>query len=114
MHNGGAIDASTGEAKKPEIITFYNLTKGTVDVVDEMSAIYSTARISERWPMVIFFSMLNIATVNSCIILLPSNTPQVQYKKRSLFIKYLSLDLLKDHLQERSMQATLPVNCVTN
>ncbi|XP_055936617.1 piggyBac transposable element-derived protein 4-like [Argiope bruennichi] len=108
MHNGGTIDASTGEAKKPEIITFYNLTKGAVDVVDEMSATYSTARISKRWPMVIFFSMLNIATVNSRIILLSSNTPPVQYKKRSLFKKDLSLELLKDHLQERSMQATLP------
>jgi len=55
MHNDDAIDPSTGESRKPEIITFYSLTKGAVDVVDEMSATYSTARKCNRWPMVIFF-----------------------------------------------------------
>lgn len=54
MHHDDAIDSQTGEYKKPEIVTFYNLTKGAVDVVDEMSAAYSTARVSKRWPMVIF------------------------------------------------------------
>ncbi|XP_035212060.1 uncharacterized protein LOC118186137 [Stegodyphus dumicola] len=32
MHSGDQIDESTGESKKPEIITFYNMTKGAVDV----------------------------------------------------------------------------------
>ena len=48
MHNDGAIDVSTAEGKKPEIITFYNLMKGVVDVVNEMPATYSTARTSNR------------------------------------------------------------------
>lgn len=48
MHHDDAIDGETGDFKKPEIVTFYNLTKGAVDVVDEMSASYSTSRISNR------------------------------------------------------------------
>ena len=36
------------EVKRAEITSFYNLTKGAVDVVDEMGATYCTARISNR------------------------------------------------------------------
>ena len=54
MHNDGAIDPDTGDTKKPEIITFYNFTKGAVDVVDELSALYTIARISNMWPMAMF------------------------------------------------------------
>ena len=38
MHNNAAIDVSTAESKKPEVITFYNLTKGEVETVYEISA----------------------------------------------------------------------------
>jgi len=36
MHHNNDIDAGTRHAQKPEIITFYNATKGGVDTVDEM------------------------------------------------------------------------------
>lgn len=108
MHNDAAIDVSTSEAKKPEIITFYNLTKGAVDVVDEMSATYSTARISNRWPMTVFFSILNTAAINARILLLSAKSPQMQYRKRSLFLKNLALELLKEHVRKRNLQPALP------
>ena len=56
LHNDGNIDDTTGDAKKPEMITFYNSTKGGVDVVDEMCATYNCARNTRRWPMVVFYS----------------------------------------------------------
>lgn len=34
LHNDDKIDEDTGDLSKPEIITFYNLTKGGVDVVE--------------------------------------------------------------------------------
>lgn len=52
MYNDDAIDQESGEAKNAEIISFYNVTKGEVDVVDEMSGTYSTAKISKTWPIV--------------------------------------------------------------
>ena len=36
MHQDKKIDEATGGDKKPEIISFYNSTKGGVDVVDIM------------------------------------------------------------------------------
>ncbi|UYV69223.1 hypothetical protein LAZ67_6002877 [Cordylochernes scorpioides] len=51
MHHDANIDDSTGELKKPEMIMFYNITKGGVDVMDEMTATYNCARNSRRWPV---------------------------------------------------------------
>lgn len=36
MHEHGIIDSESGDQKKPEVITYYNSTKGGVDVVDEL------------------------------------------------------------------------------
>lgn len=108
MHNDNAIDSSTGESKKPEIITFYNLTKGGVDVVDEMAASYSTSRKTKRWPMVIFFSLLNVAAINARIILLSTKNPPTQCQSRRAFLKNLGFDLIADYRENRSQQAMLP------
>lgn len=40
MHKQGDIDVESGEQRKPEVMTFYNLTKGGVDFVDELKAEY--------------------------------------------------------------------------
>lgn len=55
-----------------------------------MCGTYNVARNTERWPMVVFFLMLNMAGINSRIILL--------FK----FIKLLTYKLTSDHLQQRS------------
>lgn len=56
LHNDKAIDVNSGPLKKPEIITFYNMTKAGVDVLDQLSETYSVARKCNRWPLVFFFS----------------------------------------------------------
>ncbi|XP_035208002.1 uncharacterized protein LOC118182724 [Stegodyphus dumicola] len=86
MHNHDAIDQTTGEAKKSEIITFYNLTKEAADVVDQISAAYSTARMSKRWQMVLFFTLLNTAAINARVLLQYSKYPFLQQRKRSQFL----------------------------
>lgn len=108
MHNDDAIDQESGEAKKPEIVSFYNLTKGAVDVVDEMSATYSTARICKRWPMVVFFSILNTAAINARVLLLSSKNPPTEYSSRRRFLKDLAIDLTKEQIKMRSLQPSIP------
>lgn len=39
------------QRKKPEIITFYNTTKGAVDYMDMMTENYTVARRSNRLPL---------------------------------------------------------------
>lgn len=66
MHHGEDVDEISG---KPEMIAEYNRTKGGVDTVDQLCANYCCSRRTKRWPMVIFFCIINIsAGVNGYIL----------------------------------------------
>lgn len=64
LHHNEYNDPQTG---KPEIIAFYNETKGGVDSLDQKCSVYSSSRRTRRWPLAIFFRLLDIASVNSYI-----------------------------------------------
>jgi len=53
---------------KPEIIEFYNATKGGVDTFDQMCAVSSCSRKTRRWPLCIMYGVLNGACINSYVI----------------------------------------------
>lgn len=86
MHHSGQIDESTKELKKPEIITFYNSTKAAVDVVDGMCVHFNVSRNSRRWPLTVFYQLLNIGGINANIIFKANN--QIDTERRH-FIKEL-------------------------
>jgi hypothetical protein len=105
MHNDKAIDINTGEKLKPEMITFYNSTKSGVDTMDWMTENYSVARHSARWPLIVFYSLLNIGGLNSMIVY-QENT---QVKKTRLeFLKSLGRQLMEDQLKYRMTISSLP------
>lgn len=105
MHHDNAIDESTGDKRKPEIITFYNSTKAGVDVVDELSASYNVSRNSKRWPMTLFYGVLNMAAVNALIIYRANNNSTM---KRTEFIRNLGLSMIYEHLQQRKSKKNIP------
>ena len=45
---------------KPEIIEYYNFTKGRVDAMDQMVCYYSIKRMSSKWPMAAMFNKIYI------------------------------------------------------
>lgn len=106
LHKDKKIDESTNELAKPEIITFYNLTKGGVDVVDQMKSNYSVSRVSCRWPLTVFFTLLNVGGINAHIIY-HYNTTIIE--ERRFFLKNLALDLMKAHLLSRAQVTSMPV-----
>ncbi|KAG8288376.1 hypothetical protein J6590_018896 [Homalodisca vitripennis] len=53
------IDEESGDQLKPELITFYNLTKGGVGVVDRMKTEYCVTRVSNRRPLTVLCSWLH-------------------------------------------------------
>ncbi|XP_055838818.1 piggyBac transposable element-derived protein 4-like [Episyrphus balteatus] len=103
MHDNQEINEETG---KPEMIMDYNATKGGVDTVDKMCATYNVARGTNRWPMVIFYSLMNVAGINSYVIYGFNN----QNKKinRRTFLEALSYDLINVHLRKRAYNTCLP------
>lgn len=106
LHHDDTIDPSTAEKLKPEIITFYNHTKGGVDNLDKLSATYDVARNTRRWPMVVFYSMMNMAGVNSQIIFACNNKT---YKiERRLYLRDVGLSLTREYLERRSHETNVP------
>ncbi|KAL4135945.1 hypothetical protein QTP88_007522 [Uroleucon formosanum] len=103
MHHDNAIDSNLN---KPEIITFYNMTKGGVDVVDALKGNYSVARISRRWPLTIFYSLLNIAGINSQLIYEANNNCNINRRE---FLQTLGKKLTMGYLQQRTNIKTLPI-----
>lgn len=106
LHHDDQIDDSTGEKRKPEINTYYNSTKCGVDVADELSATYDVSRNSKRWPLTIFYAMLNISGINGLIIHRINNNKPME--KRRHFLKSLGLALVSDHLKNRQNLNRLP------
>lgn len=105
-HDDDSIDPDSKEAFKPEIITFYNSTKGGVDVVDRMKSEYSVTRKSNRWPFTIFCTLLNITTINSQIIY-AANTQIIL--KRRLYITELAKQLTRPQLLKRAQLSSLSI-----
>lgn len=101
MHDDDAIDQNPNSPtfQKPEIITFYNSSKGGVDTVDKYKESYSTARICKRWSMRLFYTLLDVGALNSFIIL--KQNCQNQNMKRRHFLMQLAKDLCKDYMQSR-------------
>lgn len=112
MHNSKKIDESTGEARKPEIITFYNSTKGGVDVVDELCATYSVARKTRRWPLAAFYHVLNVVGVNSLVICAWNNKEERTVRRK--WLKELAKELVAPFMKSRLQIVNLPKVIRTN
>lgn len=109
LHHDQIIDEQTGAQQKPEIITFYNATKSGVDVVDKLSRTYDVSRNSNRWPLTIFFALVNHAGINSMIVYLSNNNIQMKKSNhRRKFLKKLGLSLLEEHQKNRKENERLP------
>lgn len=60
LHSTGEVDAKTN---KPKIILDYNRTKSGVDTLDHLVRLYPCKRKTLRWPMVLFFNLIDVAAV---------------------------------------------------
>lgn len=105
VHDDDCIDKSTPE-DKPMIIIDYNKTKGGVDTVDQLCSYYDCARTTNRWPMVIFYSILNVAAINSHI-LYKWNNPDIKTSRRE-FLKQISMELILPELRVRRIVQQIP------
>ncbi|XP_022093378.1 piggyBac transposable element-derived protein 4-like isoform X3 [Acanthaster planci] len=99
-------------SKKPDILTYYNATKAGVHTFDQMCSVYNCARITRRWPMAVFYHLLNCAAINSFIIYLQVNPNlQGEQKTRHNFIHQLVRALVNPQVTMRLAQPQrLPKN----
>lgn len=69
-----------------------------MDVVDEKKGEYSVARISCRCPLTVFFSLMNIAGINSQIKY-HENTDKIITRRE--YLKILGKEHTKPHMVKR-------------
>ncbi|KAF2890383.1 hypothetical protein ILUMI_15790 [Ignelater luminosus] len=89
MHHDTSVNK---DSQKLEIIHLYNDTKSGVDSLDAKCALYSVQRRSRRWPMAVFFAVLNIAGVNGytiAIVVLYQFSANAQGIRRFKYIEEL-------------------------
>ena len=110
MPSHNVAQVSTDELKKPEIIMEYNRTKGVVDYVDRLKVNYHLARTSRRWPLTLFFVLLNIAGINSYIIYQMATHNTTVYRKD--FLRSLIMNLVFRYVEQRVADFHL-TNCFT-
>ena len=104
MHHDKEIDSETDELQKPAIVTFYNHTKVAVDVLDKMCAKYEVACCTKRWPIVVFFDLLNISAINTSRVHTANHNYQTTPRRK--FLEVLAWELMKPQIAKC---ATLPM-----
>lgn len=104
-HADEAIDAKT---KKPQVILDYNATKGGVDTFDQMNRIYTCKRKTNRWPVTLFYNMLDVGALAAYRIFQLSNPAWcTSSNTRKLFLKSLATELADAHIQNRIAKSSL-------
>lgn len=81
MHYDTAV---SGDKQKPEIIHHYNATKGGVDSMDKMLSHFTTKRKTCRWPLALFFNVIDICGLASYIIYKANKPSKKTYYRRKV------------------------------
>lgn len=101
MHTTGQVDDTT--VAKPEIIKYYNQTKGGVDTMDKMLGEYTVKRRTNRWPLAFFFNTIDVGGLASYCIYKEHNPNFRATDQRRRFLKDLAHDMCLPAIQMRSL-----------
>lgn len=102
------VEIQNTEKKTPETVSYYNKTKHGVDVVDQMTRLYTTKAGTRRWPMQVFYNILDIAGINAWVLYKLCTGKKIS---RRNFLKGLCEELRQSYISSRT--ADVP-NAVPN
>ncbi|XP_052889460.1 uncharacterized protein LOC128297800 [Anopheles moucheti] len=89
-----------------QLVELYNRTKSTVQSIQQMCTMYDVVRSTRRWPMVVFFNLMNLSAINAwCIYQL--NNPDENKISRRDFLVNMSLELLRPQARRRLDNRTI-------
>lgn len=90
------VKIKNNRKKTPETISYYNKTKFGVDIVDQMARKYSVKSKCNRWPVQVFFNILDLAGINSWILY--QETTGLKLSRQS-FLLQLADELVTEYLE---------------
>ncbi|GLV40940.1 hypothetical protein CBL_08514 [Carabus blaptoides fortunei] len=99
LHKDAAIDKESGDAQKAELLIFCNMTKDGVDTNDKLCATYNVGRRTRRWPVAIFFHLINVCAINALVIYNFGNNGNPLNRRE--FLKKLGRELAEPFQRER-------------
>ena len=91
--------------KKSTVITDYNKHKEGVGTLDENCEEFSCLRKTNRWPMVVNYNLINVATNNAFIVMRGSG----KCDRKTDFPKQVSFQLSQPHVSNRKLRAETKV-----
>ena len=98
-------NSNIAESGKPEIAEFYNKTKADADALDKKLRHYTTYRKMYRWPLAVFYNILNISAYNAYVLLKtcpPAQGIDNSSRARFKFLYSLGEQLLKPNILLRA------------
>ncbi|XP_061899232.1 uncharacterized protein LOC133647122 [Entelurus aequoreus] len=99
MHS--TIQTQDTTKKKPNTITQYNTTKCGVDVMDQMVRGYTVRAGTRRWPVAVFYNMIDIAALNAHVLYQLCTGRQ---ERRVDFLLELAKELAHSHVGMKKAQ----------
>ena len=70
---------------------YNNSTKDGIDTMDKLVRAFSTKQMTRRWPIAIFYNMVDVSALNALIVYLALNQgtfeSRTRPRRRSLFIQ---------------------------
>jgi hypothetical protein len=93
------VSVKNVEKHLPETITYYNKTKFGVDMTDQMARKFSTKSKSCRWPLQVFFNILDLAGINAWILYKQATGENISRQK---FLLMLITELAADYKKNRN------------
>lgn len=94
-HSGNQV--IDDDLRKPELILDYNKSKGGVDTMDENVEEFTCRRKTVRWPLLMFYNIIDITT-NNAYILFNRNGKKIGKKA---FLKQLAFQLAQPYAETR-------------
>ena len=67
VHQSVAVD-QTHRKNMPETVSYYNKPKAGVDVLEQMASYHTIKTATRRWPVAIFYNILDCAWINTYIL----------------------------------------------
>ena len=111
MHHDKKVEPQMDN--KPDIILDYNKTKGAVDTLDKLCCQYSTKRGTRRWPLSMFFTLLDICLHNCSVIWFDKYPDWNKYPPsrrsdvRKIFILELGKQLCMPWIEQRARRPVI-------
>ena len=99
-----SVELCDFDKKKPETVEFYNKSKCGVDVADQMARHYSVKAGTRRWPVAVFYNILDLADINAFALYKKKTGDKVS---RLGFLFKFATKLREDCIVEDQTEASL-------